>query len=79
MNAKTYNFSANGMDFGNYSGNSLREAIESFASDAGYTSWDAMTDQAIEVSGAGNIEIREVYENGQLGADIAPDQTKLSA
>lgn len=75
----TYNFSANGMDFGDFSGETLRDAMEAFASDAGYSSWDDMTDQAIELSGSGTIEIRERYENGQLGSDIAPDQTKLSA
>lgn len=71
----TYNFSANAVNFGNYSADSLAEAMEVFAKDSGYMSWDSMTEQAIEVAGAGNIEIREIYENGQLGSDIAPDQT----
>lgn len=75
---RTFNFSANAMDFGNFSAETLEQAMELFASDAGYTSWAAMTDQAIEVSGAGSIEIRECYQNGQLGSDIAPDQTELS-
>jgi hypothetical protein len=74
MNAKTYNFSANGINFGEYTGATLEEAMEAFATDAGYTSWDEMTEQAIEVSGAGNIEIREILENGLLGSDIAPAQ-----
>lgn len=72
----TYNFSANGMNFGDFHGETLRDAMEAFASDAGYSSWDDMTDQAIELSGSGTIEIRERYENGQLGSNIAPDQTK---
>lgn len=71
----TYNFSANAVDFGNYTAASLADAMESFAKESGYTSWASMTEQAIEISGAGSIEIREVYKNGQLGPDIAPDQT----
>lgn len=70
-----FNFSANGVDFGNFSGDTIEQAMEVFASDAGYASWGAMTAQAIENTGAGNIEIREVLENGRLGPDVAPDQT----
>lgn len=71
----TYNFSANGTDFGNYAGDTLKNACEAFSSDAGYASWDAMTRQAIENSGDGDIEIREILDNGRYGPDIAPDQT----
>lgn len=70
-----FNFSANGVDFGNFGGDTMESAMEAFASDAGYVSWAAMTAQAIENSGAGNIEIREVLDNGRLGPDVAPDQT----
>lgn len=38
---KTFNFSANGLDFGNYSGETQEQAQEAFASDAGYKSWSA--------------------------------------
>lgn len=69
-----FNFSANDLDFGNFSGETLEEAMEAFAIHSGYASWAAMTAQAIENSGAGSIEIREVLENGRLGPDIAPDQ-----
>ncbi len=70
-----FNFSANDLDFGNFSGETIEAAMESFASHAGYASWAEMTQQAIEASGSGNIEIREVLANGRLGPDIAPDQS----
>ena len=38
----TFNFSANGIDFGNYSGESQEAAQEVFAQDAGYSSWAEM-------------------------------------
>lgn len=65
------------MRFGDYGAQSLEEAMEVFAKDAGYASWQAMTDQAIEVAGAGNIEIREVspLDSRDVGPNIAPDQT----
>ena len=47
-----------------------REAQEAFASDAGYRNWAAMVEQAIEVSGSDNVEIREVMENGRLSGQI---------
>ena len=72
---QTFNFSANAVDFGNYQATNLADAMEAFAKDSGYQSWASMTAQAIENCGAGNIEIREVLENGRLGSDIAPDQT----
>ena len=63
----TFNFSAD-LDFGNYVADSHGEAQELFAIDAGYASWKDMVDQSIEVSGAANIEIREVMENGRFGS-----------
>lgn len=62
----TFNFSANAIDFGNWEGETVNEAVDRFASDAGYMSWDAMVKQAEEFGG-NSIEIREVLENGQLG------------
>lgn len=57
----TFIFSANGIDFGNYSANTVEEAKELFAVDAGYRSWAAMVEQAEELSGGGNVvEVREV-------------------
>lgn len=73
----TYEFDAGGLSCGAYSGATLADAMEAFARDAGYRSWDDMTQQAIENAGAGNIQIRERLENGQLGPDIAPDQTRF--
>lgn len=64
---KTFNFEANGMDFGNYSGETLKDACEAFAGYAGYTSWTAMVKQAVETAGANNVEVREVLNNGQIG------------
>ena len=64
-----FNFSANGMDFGNHSAASLDVAKDLFASDAGYASWGAMVEQADE-NGGNNVEIREVLANGQLGSVI---------
>lgn len=60
-----YEFSANGMVFGNYTGDTLDEAKEAFATDAGYATWAAMVEQAEEFGG-NNVEIRERCENGRL-------------
>jgi len=58
---KTFNFSANGIDFGNYRGRNQAEAQEAFATDAGYESWAAMVAQAEESSSSGNtVEVEEV-------------------
>lgn len=56
---KTFNFSANSIDFGSYSGATQDEAQEAFASDAGYTSWAAMVEQAEEFGG-NTVEVREI-------------------
>ena len=58
---KTFNFSANGIDFGNYQGATQEEAQEAFASDAGYTSWAAMVEQAEEFGG-NTVEVSETSE-----------------
>lgn len=58
---KTFNFSTNGIDFGNYQGATREEAQEAFASDAGYISWAAMVEQAEEFGG-NTVEGRETAE-----------------
>jgi hypothetical protein len=55
----TFNFWANDLDFGNWSADSLDQAKEQFASDAGYRSWADMVDQANEFGGD-TVEIAEV-------------------
>lgn len=58
---KTFNFSANGMNFGNYSAATQEDAQELFAKDAGYRSWAAMVELAEENStGGNNVEVLEV-------------------
>jgi len=60
---RTFNFSANGLDFGNYSGVDQKHAQEAFALDSGYESWRAMVEQAEEMSEAGNtVEVYEIEE-----------------
>lgn len=56
---KTFNFSANGFDFGNYEAASQEEAQELFARDASYQSWAAMVEQAEEFGG-NTVEVKEV-------------------
>lgn len=56
---KTFNFSANGIVFGDYSGATQDEAQNVFACDAGYTSWAAMVEQAEEFGG-NTVEVREL-------------------
>jgi len=58
---RVFNFSANGLDFGNYAAVDAYVAQEIFAQDAGYKSWAAMIDQAEEFGG-NNVEIREIME-----------------
>ena len=63
---KTFNFSANGIDFGNYEAASQEEAQEIFAKDANYPSWAAMVQQAEEFGRVGRsptgnaVEVKEV-------------------
>lgn len=68
-----YNFSAGGIDFGTYEGETVRDAMEAFAIDAGYKSWQAMVDQAVELAGANNVEVREIDEFGRVGGLVDED------
>ena len=56
---KTFNFSANGLDFGNWTASSMEEAQDAFASDAGYRDWADMVERAEEFGG-NTVEVREV-------------------
>ena len=56
---KTFNFSANGLDFGEWLAQTKKEAQEKFAPDAGYKSWADMCERAEEFGG-NNVEIKEV-------------------
>ena len=56
---KTFNFSANAIDFGNWQGQTLAEAQEAFAQNAGYKSWAAMVEQAEEFGG-NTVETTEI-------------------
>ncbi len=58
---KTFNFSANGLDFGDWIADTQKEAQEAFAVDAGYKSWSYMVSEA-EENGGNNLEIKEVTE-----------------
>ena len=55
---KTFNFSANGLDFGDWIADTQEAAQEAFASDAGYKSWGYMVEQAEEFGG-NTVEIKE--------------------
>jgi hypothetical protein len=70
---KTFNFSANGSDFGNWEGETLEAAQEAFASDAGYLSWAAMVDQAEEFGGntVESVELEEPEPEEETGEDLA--------
>lgn len=57
---KKFNFSANGLDFGNYEAVDIESAQEIFAIDAGYKSWSAMCEQAEEFGG-NNVEVEEIF------------------
>jgi len=48
---KTFNFSANWLDFGVWHAETESKAKEQFASDAGYQSWAVMVEQAEEFGG----------------------------
>jgi len=56
---KTFNFSAGGLDFGEWEANTQDQAQELFASESGYKSWSAMVEQAEEFGG-NNVEVMEV-------------------
>jgi hypothetical protein len=70
---KTFNFSANGLDFGDWEGETLEAAQEAFASDAGYLSWAAMVDQAEEFGGntVESVELEEPEPEEETGEDLA--------
>ena len=61
----TYNFSANGLDFGNYVAVDIATARKLFARDAGYAGWDDMVGRAAEFGG-NNVEVCELLENGRF-------------
>ena len=69
---KTFNFSANGLDFGDWQGETLEAAQETFARDAGYLSWAAMVEQAEEFGGntVESIELEDDPET-ETGDDLA--------
>lgn len=56
---KTFNFSANGLDFGNYQATNIKNAQNIFAINAGYKNWAAMVKEAQEFSGS-VIEVIEI-------------------
>lgn len=58
---KSYNFSANGTDFGNWSAPDKAQAMEQFADDSGYVSWAAMVADREEFGG-NNVEVTEVAD-----------------
>ena len=74
---KTFNFSANGVDFGDYKATTLTEAKTKFAHDAGYKSWSYMVSEA-EESGGNNIEIVELTGGGGF-VKRNPDKSKPRA
>ncbi len=52
---QTYNFHANGLDFGNWQAENEQSAKDQFASDAGYKNWHYMLECANE-SGGNSVE-----------------------
>lgn len=67
--SNTFNFSANAIDFGNWTAETQAQAQDKYAQDAGYKSWADMCERADEFGG-NTIEIREVMENGRLSGEI---------
>ena len=65
----TFNFSANAVDFGNWTADTQAEARERFAADSGYKSWADMVERADEFGGNA-VEIRELMENGRLSGEV---------
>lgn len=61
----TFNFSANGINYGNFSASSQEEAQDKFAVAAGYASWAAMVEQAEEFGG-NNVEVEIVEEEDDI-------------
>lgn len=60
-----YNFSANGVDYGDYEGATLDDARDVFAKASGYLSWADMVERAEEFGG-NTVEIREYEPSGHL-------------
>jgi hypothetical protein len=56
---KTFNFSAGGLDFGNWEATTQDQAQELFAIESGYKSWAAMVEMAQEFGG-NNVEVIEL-------------------
>ena len=56
---KSYNFSANAIDYGDWNAMTQEQAQEKFADDSGYVSWAAMVEQAEEFGG-NNVVVKEV-------------------
>jgi hypothetical protein len=56
---KTFNFEANGNDFGEWIAQTKEHAQDAFASDAGYKNWQDMCERAEEFGG-NTIEVREL-------------------
>ena len=56
---KSYNFSANAIDYGEWHAMTQEQAQEEFADDSGYVSWAAMVEQAEEFGG-NNVVVKEV-------------------
>jgi len=45
---KTFNFSANWVDFGEWEAETLTQAKDDFASDSGYKNWDDMVERCAD-------------------------------
>jgi len=56
---KTFNFEANGVDFGEWIATTQEQAQDAFASDAGYKSWNDMCERAEEFGG-NTVEVKEL-------------------
>ena len=65
----TFNFSANAVDFGNWTADTQAEAQDKFAADSGHKSWADMVERADEFGG-NSVEIRELMENGRLSGEV---------
>jgi hypothetical protein len=56
---KKFNFSSNGLDFGEWIADTQEKAQNAFASDAGYKDWADMCERAEEFGG-NSVEVKEV-------------------
>ena len=72
---KSYNFSANDTDFGNWSAPDKAQAMEQFADDSGYVSWSAMVADRDEFGG-NNVEVTEVADLQYILEDALAALTK---